>query len=62
MIKFSFSYREIIILIIFILLIYIEYYLIKLNYLYIALIDGIIAFIFGLFVLKSLIKIIKFYP
>ena len=59
MIKINLIFKEIILLIFFILIVIFEFYLIQLNLLYAALIDGIIAFIIGLYLMRSLTKKIK---
>jgi divalent metal cation (Fe/Co/Zn/Cd) transporter len=59
MVKINSFFKEIILMIIFILIVIFEFYLIQLNQLYAALIDGIIAFIIGLYLMRSLIKKIK---
>jgi len=57
--SFYFSSIEIMLIIFFILLVFIEYYLILLGFIYIALFDGIIAFLIGIYTLKIVIKKIK---
>lgn len=59
MIKFKLLFKEIIVLFLFILLVFLEAYLIKINLSYIALFDGIFAFILGIYLLKSLMKKMK---
>jgi hypothetical protein len=59
MFKINSFLKEIILLIIFILIVIFESYLIQLNLLYLALIDGIIAFIIGLYLMRSLTRKIK---
>jgi len=57
--SFNFSSIEIVLIFFFILLVFIEYYLISLGLIYIALFDGIIAFLIGIYTLKLVIKKIK---
>ena len=59
MIKFDLFLKEIILILIFITIVYLEFYLISIDLLFYALIDGIIAFFIGIYILKSLIKKIK---
>lgn len=59
MAKLRLFYKEFILIIIFILLIILEFYLINIDELYIALIAGIFAFIFGILLLRFLTKKLK---
>jgi hypothetical protein len=59
MIKYNLFLKEIILLLIFISIVYIEFYLINIDLIYYALLDGIIAFFIGIYILKSFIKKIK---
>ena len=59
MIGFKLLFKEVIVLFLFILFVFLEAYLIKINLLYIALFDGIFAFILGVYLLKSLMKKMK---
>jgi hypothetical protein len=59
MIKIRLFIKEIILIIFFIILVIIEGYLIQFNLLYIALFDGLIAFLLGLYLLRVIIKKIK---
>ncbi len=59
MIGFKLLFKEVIVLFLFILLVFLEAYLIKINLLYIALFDGIFSFILGIHLFKSLMKKMK---
>jgi hypothetical protein len=59
MIKINLFFKEIILIIIFILIVIFEFYLIQLNLLYAALLAGFIAYILGLYLIRSLSKKIK---
>lgn len=54
--KVHLFFKEIILLIIFILIVIFEFYLIQINLFYAALLDGVIAFILGLYLMRSLFK------
>ena len=54
--KIKLSFKEILLFGFFILLVILEVYLIQLNLLYIALVDGVIAFLLGLYLLRLIIK------
>ena len=54
--KIKLSFKEILLFVFFILLVILEVYLIQLNLLYIALVDGIIAFLLGIYLLRLIIK------
>ncbi len=57
--KINLFFKEIILMIIFILIVIFESYLIQLNLLYAALLAGFISFILGLYLIRSLSKKIK---
>ena len=59
MIKLRLFYKELILIIIFVLLVILEFYLINISELYIALIVGLFAFISGIFLLRFLTKKLK---
>ncbi len=54
--KIKLYFKEILLFVFFILLVILEVYLIQLNLLYIALVDGIIAFLLGIYLLRLIIK------
>ena len=54
--KIKLYFKEILLFVFFILLVILEVYLIQLNLLYIALVDGIIAFLLGKYLLRLIIK------
>lgn len=54
--KIKLSFKEIQLFGFFILLVILELYLIQLNLLYIALVDGFIAFLLGIYLLRLIIK------